>query len=77
MSDTVCGIIYWFLSLATSASSLLVIYGGTKYILTRGNKEKEAKAGKIFIYNVVALIVLGFLYAIFSPVTTTPPLPLN
>ncbi len=74
MGDPVYNIINWFLGLATLISSLLIIYSGTKYILARGNKEKEPKAGKMFIYSLAIFIVLAFLYPIFNPPLTAPPL---
>lgn len=67
-------VINWFIGLATLTSSLMVIYGGAKYILTGENKEKGSRAGKMFIYSSVILIILAFLYAIFNPPLIAPPL---
>ncbi len=67
MGETVLNIINWFLGLASSVSVLMIIYGGVKYILARGNKEKETAAKKTFIYSLVIFIVLGFLYALLIP----------
>jgi|GEM_PF-3458497 len=73
MGNAVLNITNWFLGLAAWVSSLMIIYGGVKYILARGNKKKEIKAGKTFIHGLVILIVLGFLYALSLP-TIAPPI---
>ena len=72
MGNVVLNIINWFLGLATLISSLVIIYGGVRYFLARGNKEKEKKSIKMFIYGLVILFVLGFIYAMITP--TRPPL---
>jgi Sec-independent protein secretion pathway component TatC len=47
---------------------------GVRYFLARGNKEKETRAGKIFIYGLAVLFVLGFIFAIFNPLVASSPL---
>lgn len=49
MGDPIHNVINWFIGLATLTSSLMVIYGGAKYILARGNKEKGSKNDTIAI----------------------------
>ena len=49
MSNAVLNIINWFLGLATLVSSSVIIYGGVRYFLARGNKEKEKRAGKMLL----------------------------
>ena len=75
MNNAVPNIINWFLGLAGLVFSLMTIYGGVKYFLARGNKEKETKAIKFFIYGLVVLLVLGFLFVISLPTPVPPPLP--
>lgn len=73
MDNAVSNIINCLLSFAAWISSLMIIYGGVKYILARGNKEKETRAGKMFISGLVVLLILAFLYAI-SLTAPAPPL---
>jgi heme O synthase-like polyprenyltransferase len=72
MGNPVLNIINWFLGIAAWVASLMTIYGGVRYFLARGNKEKETRAGKIFIYGLVVLLILGFIFVISLP--TTPPI---
>ena len=74
MGSPVLNIVNWFLGLMAWVSSLMIIYGGVKYIFARGNKEKENRAGKIFIYGLVILLVSGFIFALLIPIVAPTPL---
>ena len=73
MGNAVLNIINLFLGLAGLFFSLLTICGGIKYFLAKGNKEKEARAGQMFIYGLAILLVLGFLFAVSLPAPVLPP----
>jgi len=72
MDNTVLNIMNWFLWLAGLVSLLMIIYGGVKYFLARGNKEKENVAGKIFIYGLAILLTIGFIFVILITATPSP-----
>jgi len=73
MGNAVLNIMNWSLGLAAWVASLMTIYGGIKYILARGNKEKEKKSIRMFICGLVILFVLGFIFAISLPTPVLPP----
>ena len=73
MDNAILNITNLFLGLVVWISSLVIIYGGIKYFLARGNKEKENKAGKMFIYGLMVLFIAGFLYASLLPTSVLPP----
>ena len=75
MSIPTINVINLFLGLAAWISSLIIIYSGIKYLLVRRDKNKKIKAGKMFIYSLVILIISVFLYAILLP-PSVPPLSL-
>ena len=62
----------WFLGLVAWASSLVAICGGVKYIFAKGNKEKENRAGKMFMYGLAILLIIGFIFVILSVTTPSP-----
>jgi len=72
MNNAILNITNWFLGLVAWISSLMIIYSGIRYFLARGNKEKENRAGKMFIYGLIVLFIVCFLYAVLLP--TAPPL---
>ena len=73
MNNAVLNITNFFLGLVAWISSLMIIYSGVRYFLVRGNKEKESRAGKMFIYGLVVLFIVCFLYAISLPTSVPPP----
>ena len=75
MYNAVLNIINWFLGLSGLVFLSMTIYSGVKYILARGNKEKEKRAGKMFIYGLVILFILGFIFVISLPTPVLPPSP--
>ena len=72
MGNAVLNMANWFLGLAAWVASLVTICGGVKYFLARGNKEKEKRAAKMFIYGLVGLFVASFIFVVLLP--TAPPL---
>ena len=67
MDNLVLNITSWFLGIATWISLLVIICGGIKYFLARGNKGKEKRAGKIFVYGLIILFISAVLFAVLFP----------
>ena len=42
----------------------ICVYGGIKYFFTKGNKEKEKRATRHFLFGLLNLIIAYFVYAI-------------
>lgn len=74
MGNLVLDIINFFLGLALLVSLLMIFCGGIKYVLAKGNKKKEIKSGKMFVYGLIILLVLAIIYAISSPLISSPPI---
>ena len=72
MSNAILNITNWFFGSAILVSSSVAIYGGIRYFLARGDKEKEARAGKMFMCGLVVFLIISFIFVI-SIVTTPSP----
>ena len=72
MSNAVLNIINWFFWLAVLLSPLMIACSGIRYFLARGDKEKEAKAIKMFLCGLVILLIVGFIFVISTVLTPSP-----
>ncbi|MFA5433497.1 MAG: hypothetical protein WC319_11600 [Candidatus Paceibacterota bacterium] len=62
-------ILDWIIGIAMILAPLVIIYGGLKYMLARGDKKKISQAKKVILYGILGLIlvlVASFLINIFT-----------
>lgn len=52
------------LILASLAAVIMIIYGGVRYIISRGDEDEAAAAKNTILYAVIGLIVIGLSAAI-------------
>lgn len=57
-------IINILLILASLVAVIMIIYGGVRYIISRGEEDEAAAAKNVILYAVIGLIVIGLSAAI-------------
>lgn len=72
-SDLISGvtnIINFLLILAGLVAAIYIIYGGVRYIISRGDENEAEAAKNTILFAVIGLIVIGFAAAIVNFVIT-------
>lgn len=64
MSSAAINITSFILGIWAFISMTICVYGGIKYFFTKGNKEKEKRATRHFLFGLLNLIIAYFVYAI-------------
>lgn len=64
--DLVASITNWLLGVTTGIVILFLIYGGLKYMTSRGNQEGIERGKKIITYSVIGLVVILISYSIVT-----------
>ncbi len=59
-------IINVFLTLSGLIAVIVIIYGGLRYVLSRGDEQEAATAKNVILYAVIGLIVIGLSAAIVN-----------
>lgn len=54
------------LSLAAFVAAIMILYGGVRYIISRGEESEAEKAKDIILYAVIGLVVIGISAAIVN-----------
>lgn len=63
-------IVNYALILAGLVAAVIIVYGGVKYIISRGDEEGAADAKNTILYAVIGLIVIGLAAALVNFVIT-------
>lgn len=66
LTKFVTGILNTFLGLAGLIAAIFIIYGGVKYITSRGDEKATAAAKQTILYAVIGLIVIGLSAALVN-----------
>lgn len=54
------------LTLAAFVAAIMLVYGGVRYIISRGEEDEAATAKDIILYAIIGLIVIGLSAAIVN-----------
>jgi len=71
--DLINKVVNWILAVAGGLALIILIWGGVKYILSTGDKERTESAKKTILYAIIGLIVISgsyFLVAVGSNILT-------
>ena len=70
IKQAIMNVTNWILGFIAIIATLVIIYGGVKYLTAGGNEDMVAEAKKTISYGIIGIVICGLAYAMVIVVST-------
>ena len=70
IKQAIMNVTNWILGFIAIIATLVIIYGGVKYLTAGGNEDSVAEAKKTISFGIIGIVICGLAYAMVIVVST-------